>query len=396
MKLGHSVLVIAASHHHIRSIPVQETDLNRPHEVDGINFLFLPARPYRTNTLGRYLNMRDFARGIDQLAESVRSGAVSAPDVIIASSAHILVYPPSHRVARKLGARIIFEVRDIWPLSLVQIAGVPSWHPAIAWMKRIESDAYRTADAVVSLLPNAKEHMQPRGLSPDRFHWIPNGVSADEWAEDPVPLPENLQAGIDRCREECKLVVVYTGAHGPPNALDQLLGLSRIKSTDVPYRFFLIGEGIQKDALRVEAGKRGMDCLRFFPSVSRSEARSAMRQADVCFIGWQDKPIYQYGISANKLFEYLMSGKPVLHAVSRSNDPVAIADAGISVPPYQPDKLDAALRTLAKMSPEDRRAMGERGRAFALQHHEWSVLGRRYGELCEKLAGSPGLTESAG
>ena len=69
---------------------------------------------------------------------------------------------------------------------------------------------------------------------------------------------------------------------------------------------------------------------------------------------------------------------------------------GISVPPYHPMELDAALRTLARMSPEDRRAMGERGRAFVLQHHEWSVLGRRYGKLCEQLAASSRRTEAAG
>ena len=340
--LGHSVLVIAASHHHIRSEPVPESDLNRPHDVDGIRFLFLPARPYRGNTLGRYLNMRDFAKGIDGLAEFVKSGAVSAPDVIIASSAHILVYPPARRLAREIGARIIFEVRDIWPLSLVEIAGVPSWHPVVAYMKRIEREAYRTTDAVVSLLPNAKEHMQPRGLSPDRFHWIPNGVCAAEWKEDPVALPAGLQEEIDHCRRDGKLAVVYTGAHGPPNALDQLLGLSSLAGADAPYRFLLVGEGIRKESLRAEARKRGADYLRFFPPISRSEARSAMEQADVCFIGWQDKPIYHYGISANKLFEYMMSGRPVLHAVSRCVDPVEVADAGISVPPYQPDALVAA------------------------------------------------------
>ena len=197
VKSGHSVLVVAASHHHLSSEPVPERDLYEPQEVDGIRFLFLPTRPYHGNALGRYMNMLDFSRGISGLVPSVKSGVVPAPDVVIASSAHVFVYPPARKVATRLGARIIFEVRDLWPLSLVEIAGVHPWHPAIKWMERIEKKAYETADAVVSLLPNAMEHMGPRGLSSDRFHWIPNAVSASEWEGEPAPLPSNLQSAIE-------------------------------------------------------------------------------------------------------------------------------------------------------------------------------------------------------
>jgi len=385
IKLGHRVLVVAASHHHIRSEPVPEVGLYEPREFDGVPFLFLPTRPYRGNTLRRYMNMQDFSRGVGGLLESVKSGVVQAPDVMIASSAHIFVYRPVRRVARRLGARVIFEVRDLWPLSLVEIAGLHPWHPAVKWMERIEREAYETADAVVSLLPNAMEHMGPRGLSADRFHWIPNGVSASEWQGEPAPLPTDLQSAMDRYRDLGKLVVVYTGAHGPPNALDQLLDLAAAGSGHRPYQFLLIGDGILKESLQSEARKRSADFLSFFPPISASAARSAMRQADVCFIGWQDKPIYRCGISANKLFEYLMSGTPVLHAVSRCADPVQIAGAGISVPPYRPAELDGALRKLAAMTPAERNAMGARGREYVLKHHEWSILGRRYAELCERL-----------
>jgi glycosyltransferase involved in cell wall biosynthesis len=108
-------------------------------------------------------------------------------------------------------------------------------------------------------------------------------------------------------------------------------------------------------------------------------------QANCCFIGWQKKDIYRYGISPNKLGDYFMAGKPVLHAVAAGNDPVAEAKAGLSVEPYNPHQLDRSLRELISMGSEGRNRMGARGRQYALETLEWSVLGKRYENLCQSL-----------
>jgi glycosyltransferase involved in cell wall biosynthesis len=112
-------------------------------------------------------------------------------------------------------------------------------------------------------------------------------------------------------------------------------------------------------------------------------------RADACFIGWQDRPIYRYGVSANKLFDYLMAGRAVVHAIAGCEDPVGASGGGIRVPPYNPPELDRALRALAAMSAAERDAMGERGRRHVIDEYEWSVLGRRYSDLCRRLAARP-------
>jgi glycosyltransferase involved in cell wall biosynthesis len=306
---------------------------------------------------------------------------------VIASSAHLFVYPPARRLASALGARIIFEVRDLWPLSLVEVAGVAPWHPIVKIMDRIERQGYRTADAVVSLLPHALDHMIERGLARERFHWIPNGVSAHDWDGPPAEIPAEHREAIARARREGKLVLVYAGAHGPPNALEQVVDLAGVAGETPPYQFLLVGDGVSKPILQERARAEKADFITFLPRVGKREARAIMQAADVCFIGWQDRPLYRFGVSANKLFEYLMAGKPVLHAISQRGDIVREAGAGLSVPAFDPVKLEEALRRLAGMKAAEREAMGARGRQHVLASYEWSVLGRRYYDICAGLLG---------
>lgn len=383
---GHAMLIVCASHHHTRITPAPDRDINRICTYDGADYLHLPARPYQGNGLSRIRNMLDFGHGVDALAQWIADGRINRPDVIIASSVHIFVYPPAYRLAQKLKAKLIFEVRDIWPLSLVELAGVSKRHPLVWWMSHIERKAYRTADAVVGLVPKAWEHMASRGLNREKFHWIPNGVDVEEW-EGPIgQMPETHQRVFDECRRQGKLAMVYAGAHGAPNALDQVLDIKKvIGNGEAPYHFIFIGDGSSKEALVARAKQEGISFITFLPRVPKKQVIPALQQADGCFIGWQKKDIYRYGISPNKLGDYFMAGKPVLHAVVAGNDPVAEAGAGLSMEPYQPEQLDMALRRFVSLGEEGRRWMGAQGKRYAMEKLDWNLLGTRYMELCRSL-----------
>ena len=98
----------------------------------------------------------------------------------------------------------------------------------------------------------------------------------------------------------------------------------------------------------------------------------------MAYIGWQQVPIYRFGIAPNKLMDYMMAGVPVLHSVDAGNDPVADSRCGLTVPPESPDAVAAGLRQMAALSAEERHAMGERGRLFVRAHHSYAVLARRF------------------
>lgn len=383
-KLGHKVIVICATYHHLRQFPAPSCDHYICQKYKGVGYYHLPTRYYKGSGLVRLLNMLDFSWQIKKLSNRVVRNELMLPDVIIPSCAHPLVFPPSYELSKIFNAKLIYEIRDIWPLSLVELANVPSLHPIVLWFKWIERRAYRQADAVVSLLPNALEHMVLLGLDKRKFHYIPNGIDREEWEMSSVPLPNEHQSLFQHLKKEGKLVVVYAGAHGPPNALDQILDLSKLnQNRSKPYHFILIGDGIEKEKLVKRTRDESIHFVSFLPRIEKKQVITALRLAEVCFIGWKKRSIYKYGISPNKIGDYFMSARPVLHAVDAGNDPVQEAGAGISVEPYNTKEIDDALQRFYTMSKAERDAMGMNGRQYALGNLDWTILARRYAEICQ-------------
>ena len=98
--------------------------------------------------------------------------------------------------------------------------------------------------------------------------------------------------------------------------------------------------------------------------------------------------VFRFGVSPNKLGDYFMAGKPVLYAVEAGNDAVKESGAGISVQPYHARQLYEALKRFSKMSRAKKFEMGQKGKDYALQNLEWTVLGQRYLDICKNLIGT--------
>jgi len=380
---GFEVKLMTASHHHIQTEAVPESDIGKEKEIEGgYSHIPVKTRSYSGNGLDRLLNMRDYFVSLKEVFEK---GEVERPDLIIASSPHPWAFRFANRARKRSKCVVLLEERDIWPLSLVELAGTPKWHPVVilfGWMAR---QAYRKCDALVSLLPKSEDFLKSKGLRADRFHCIPNGVGLTSSDDEKVKLPAPVQDWFRAARDDKKLTVVYTGAMGPPNALDQLLDLKKVGEEEKSYRILCIGEGVERERLTREVEVRKCDYLQFEPPVSKAVIGALVKQADIGFISLRPSPIFEYGVSPNKLFEYMDAAMPVVFAVNSGNNPVDEANAGFTVEPYHPEQLDQVLTDLSKSNEQELSAMGERGKAYVREHHHWDVLGKKYSDLCASL-----------
>jgi len=330
--------------------------------------------------------MLDYAHEIKKLKFRIDSGLYQKPDILIPSCVHPFSFVSARVLARRYKAKLIYEVRDIWPLSLVEILGLSRYNPLVLWMDYIERTAYHYADAVVSLLPNAFEHMQSRGLSADRFTYITNGISIEELELPSSPLPAEHQIVFDKVKKTGKLTIVYAGSHGPVNALDQIFALKKIyPKSDPPYHFILIGDGVSKDSLIKRAEKENVSFVTFLPKIAKRQVATALKQADVLFICGKNHSIYRFGVSPNKLGEYFYAAKPIIHTLNSKYDPVTIAKAGFSIESYNPEQLNDCLCKIISMSTNQRSELGSNGRAYAIENLDWEKLGQKYFDLCAKI-----------
>jgi glycosyltransferase involved in cell wall biosynthesis len=368
-KQGHDVFLISGSYGHKLRERKNQKELLTQTKVEGFSHVKLKTLTY----LDSFSKKRVFNWFIFSflLGFYVRR-KLPEPDAIVYSSPALIGYLGARRLARKLNVPLTFEVRGIWPLTLVHLGGYSPAHPFIRFMQWVEDKAYREADHVVSNLKNAVEHMQARGMNPDKFTWIPNGFCLDEVSR-PEPLPEDVYRQLPKG----KFLVGYTGALGVANALDTLVDTAEILKKHNDIAFVLVGGGKEKTRLQSIAAKKDLNNVIFIDPIPKVQIQSMLHKFDVCFIGWRNEGLYQFGIGANKFWDYFYSSKPVLHAYSGLGDPVKEYGAGLTVPAEKPTATAEAILLLKSLSSVERDAMGTSGYNHVNDKHEYGVLAQK-------------------
>ena len=361
---GHQVTIIASSFDHTtrQEMHLHDGAPSRLEVVDGVRFLWLRTPPYRGNSARRLWNTVAFARKVLGLRAADLGGP---PDVVLGSSPHLFAAWAAERLARHHRAPFVLEVRDLWPQSLVDLGNFSEGHPFIRWLEYIERGLYRRARHIITLLPGAKEHIVQKGGRPDRITWIPNGIDADS-----LPPPEPPPARNDAFE------LMYAGTHGQANGLQVILEAAE-KLQNRPVRFRLVGDGPDKPRLVEMAAKMNLTNAVFEPPVPKSQIPDLLQEAGAFLMVLRNSPVFRWGVSPNKLFDYMAAARPIIFSVNTSLNPVEAAGAGITVPAEDADALAEAAIHLLSMSPEERWQMGLRGRKYVEDNHNLRRLSSR-------------------
>jgi glycosyltransferase involved in cell wall biosynthesis len=300
------------------------------------------------------------------------SKRLKRPDVIVGSSPHLLAALAGQRLARKLGCASVFEVRDLWPESLVQLDVMSTHHPFVIVARALERMIAKGSDMIVTVMPNAVDYLDRLGIPRDRVSWVSNGVEL---------AGRQLAARPPVHEDRGEFCFVYAGAHGPPNELDSLLDAAAILMADErarAIRFDLYGTGVEKSRLVARAMTEGLTNVRFHAPVPKTEIPAILEAASALILLIPPSPLYRYGVSMNKVFDYLAAGRPILIATSAWNNPVADADAGLSVPPGDAPALAERAIEMAAWSDQMLAEAGRRGRAHVAANYDFAALAERF------------------
>lgn len=378
VRSGHNVSIVASSFSHLHGKSPNLKGIMTEEEIDGIQYIWLKTPKYQGNGIGRVLNMMIFSLLLMiQNSKIIRN---NKPDLIVASSPHPFIIFGAKSMARSSNAKIIFEVRDLWPLTLIALGSISRSHPFVKIMQLSENYAYRVADHVISLLPKSASYMEEHGMASDKFSYIPNGADLKEWSLMATQLPEQHQNVLSKLKEKGHFIVGYAGGHGISNALDYLIEAAKHLESK-PVTIVLVGQGPEKKNLEQKSADMGLQNVVFLPPIPKAAVPSLLKLMDVLFIGWQKSALYRFGVSPNKLLDYLMSGKPVIHSIDAGNDIVAESGCGISVPPENSEAIANAIIEISNMSESERQELGLRGKEYVESHHDYAVLAKSFLEV---------------
>jgi len=373
VKDGHNVQILAASHSHYRALQPEMSAEIHDEICDGISYRWYRAPEYSGNGIGRVGNIVMFLWKITMDGKKIADEF--KPDVVIASSTYPMDIWPARRIAMRAKAQLIYEVHDLWPLSPIELGNMSRKHPFIVWCQWAEDYAYRHCNKVVSMLPKTQAHMVSHGMLPEKFSYIPNGIDTEEW-EVIERLPVDIQAQLAIIKESGQPVVGYTGTHGLANALDVLLDAAKLAVDK--FKVVLVGNGPERERLMKRVVDEEIGNVILLPAIPKASIPAFLAEIDIAFIGWHESPLYRFGISPNKLMDYMMAEKPVVHSVSAGNDPVAEAGCGLTVAPGDPMAIRDGIIELAEMTSEARSELGKKGRKFILKNQTYAVLAKRF------------------
>lgn len=345
IKRGHQVAIFATSFHHYlhRETRLGPKERWRVEDVEGIKFVWIRTPSYQRNDWRRVWNMmsyalqsRRFGRKITRLAPEI-----GRPDVVIGSSPHLLAPLAAYCVAKHYRVGFVMEVRDLWPQTIIDMGELSERNPITRALQTLERLLYRRAEKIITLLPLGHEYITACGVPQKKVIWLPNGVDLSRF--DYGAMPEVSHEGFR---------VLYLGAHGQANALDVLIQASKIVQDrgHREIRFFFVGNGPEKPKLMALARTLGLRNVEFREAVPKAEAPKTLHEADAFILNLEKAEVFRYGISSNKLFDYLAAGKAVIFSVNAPNNPVEEAHCGLTVPPRDPEALAKAVIQLSQMS----------------------------------------------
>lgn len=333
---------------------------------DGVEFVWVRAAEYQGNDWRRFRNMIAFAANFLRVARRLR--AECRPDVIIGSSPHPFAAVAAQRASASLGAHFLLELRDLWPQALIDVGGLTESHPAARLMRFLERYLYARAERVIVLAQGSRGYLERRGVSPERVLFLPNGVHLGHFQPS---VPREEARGRYGFTE---FTLIYTGAHGPCNSLETILRAGALLH-DLPVRFALVGDGPSRNDLIRLAESEGIANVRFLPPVPKGEIPNLLSAADAAVITLKNAPAFAYGISPNKLFDYMAAARPVICAVPGDMARlVEEAQAGLVCPPEDAAALARTVRHLLAMPEEARAALGRNGRAHLEKEYRREAL----------------------
>lgn len=372
---GHEVIIVAANYDHFSHTHMPlPGKLGEMDNTQGVPFIWIPTPAYKGNTIARFWNMLIFSWRILQKKYLPH---FSPPDVIIGSSPHIFAAFSALLLSKKMKKPFVFEVRDIWPDTLVDLGRFTPRHPLIKIMKKMEHYLYKHAKRIISLLPQAKHYLTELGVDPKHIVWVPNAVDTEMMPVNMLPEPH------------AKFTLIYAGAHGLANDLETVISAARIlqgKGLANQLQIYLVGDGPDKLRLKTLANEKGLTMVTFLDSVSKSNIYSILNKGDAYIMLLKPSPVFRWGISPNKLFDYFLMGRPVIFGVDTPFNPVEKYNAGITIKPSDPDALAQAMFKLSCMSKKQLHDMGKRGKDFVLKEHHMDKLTDKLESLVNEVS----------
>jgi glycosyltransferase involved in cell wall biosynthesis len=374
IKKGVTIDIICGSFVHDRSRQIlMKNEKNRIENHSGINYHILKGISYKSIPK-RILSMIEFMIRVFFYEKTIKN----KPDIIYGSCPHPVNGLISLYLSKKYKAKFILEIRDLWPETWIQMGWITRKNIIYKIFLIIEKMLYKKCDKIITLMPHGYKYIEQFGINKNKVEYISNGIDIKEFDKNydiEVEESKKLRRG--------QFNITYTGAHGIANCLDIIIDVAEKLKYNPEIKFHLIGDGPEKSNLQIKTKEKNLSNVEFYDPVKKNEVPNILKQSDILIVTVKKSVLYEYGISFNKIFEYMASKKATIFSGNVSNDLIRESKGGISIDSENIDEIKNAILNLYSLDNEERETMGKNARKY-VEKFSTQNLGEKLFGLIEK------------
>lgn len=376
---GNKVVLVASSNHHLLRNKPKFWGLWSFSNYNGLDVLWLKTLSYsKANSPIRVLNWFLFCLYLPFL------GLLRfRPDQVHFSSPSPIPFLGAWVLAKLSKAVSVFDVRDVWPETFIEIGGISRTNLFVRFLYAVELFCFKRSTVVTSNLANLDIRFKELGVDSKKFFWIPNGI-------DISGVNFSLQNSTISLPFQCngKKIIGYTGTLGEANALFTMLDAAKILMDKPEYVFLIVGNGKEKAGLVDYCHSNSLSNVVFMDSVSKADIYSIQSKMDVLCVGAKTLALYRYGVSPNKLYEYMYSGIPIIYYIDTPYyNPVVDAGCGVEIKSNDVFEFAAAIEKLSYLTQGQRDAMKAKSRKYIAANHIYENISTRLVDVVNKYVG---------
>ncbi len=347
MAMGHTVTIISASTVHNSNLNlITDGKLWKREQADGIDHVYINCCGYKGNGLSRIKNMYEFAWRLPDVCKYLEK-----PDAVVSTSMPPMSCLAGVKLAKKFGAKAIAEIADLWPESIIAYGIAGSHNPAVLYLRRLEKRIYKDADAIVFTMEGGydyiKEQNWEKEIPQSKVHYINNGIDLEQFDYN----KDHFTVQDEDLENENIFKVVYAGSIRRVNNLGKLLDAAKLVQNP-NIKFLIWGDGDELPQLKERIVKENITNVVFKGRVEKKYVPFITSKANLNIVHGNGAPLLRFGISANKLFDYLAAGVPVLCDFYANYNPIVSCNAGVCVDSGKVEDIAAAIDVMAGLSVE--------------------------------------------
>ena len=369
IRMGHDVTIIAAStvHNTDHCNLIEDGSAVKHITDDGIQYVLINCKPYKGNGMERVVNILQFAARLQKVLKRLDKA-----DAIVATSFDPLTCYMGIKYAKKKSIKGIAEIADLWPETLVKYNGVSSRNIIVIILRCIEKSIYLNADKIVFTMAGAYKYIIEQGwekeLPEAKFEYINNGIDMEQFDFN----RKHFVVDDEDLRDKSFFNVVYAGSIRKINGVGGLLDVAKCIANK-RIRFLVWGDGDELDELKKRVKVEQIDNVVFKGKVEKKYIPYITSMANLNYAHNQPSPLFTYGISFNKIFDYLAAGKPILCDFPCDYNPVIDGNAGFEIRSANTHDIAKEIERIANMTEDELALYGKAARETA-KKYDFKIL----------------------